>query len=111
MKRRKKNGKKKEKKKGKKERTAETDGSLTNKEVDQDSFEETLSKDEAGYITEIEKLMKSNSLPLTPSPPTRGDGNCWFRAVAEQVEYHEIQNKARNYRALRLEVSGECCRQ
>ena len=102
---------KKEKKKGKKERTAETDGSLTNKEVDQDTYEETLSKDEAGYITEIEKLMKSNSLPLTPSPPTRGDGNCWFRAVAEQVEYHEIQNKARNYRALRLEVSGECCRQ
>ena len=102
---------KKEKKKGKKERTADTDGSLTNKEVDQDSYEESLSKDEAGYITEIEKLMKSNSLPLTPSPPTRGDGNCWFRAVAEQVEYHEIQNKARNYRSLRLEVSGDCSRQ
>ena len=93
---------KREKKKGKKERTVETDGSLTNKEVDLEK--EAITKDEENYIVEIEELMKSNSLPFTPSPPTKGDGNCWFRAVAEQVECHNIANKARNYRALRLEV-------
>ena len=96
-------GDKKDKRKGKKERTAETDGALTNKEVDEDEVEE-LTKDELNYISEIKKFLKANKLPLSPTPPTKGDGNCWFRAVAEQVEFHHIPHKAKNYRSLRLEV-------
>ena len=91
-------------KKEKKERTAETDGALTNKELDEDEEKEELTEDELNYISEIKKFLKANQLALSPTPPTKGDGNCWFRAVAEQVEFHQIPDKAKNYRALRLEV-------
>ena len=94
----------KEKRKGKKERTAETDGALTNKEVDEEEEEEELTKDELNYLSEIKKFLKANKLALSPTPPTKGDGNCWFRAVAEQVEFHHIPDKAKNYKSLRLEV-------
>ena len=99
---------KKEKRKGKKERTAETDGALTNKEVDDDE-EEELTKDELNYLSEIRKFLKANKLALSPTPPTKGDGNCWFRAVAEQVEFHHIPGKAKNYKSLRLEVREIFC--
>ena len=86
-----------------KERTEETDRSLSNKEVEGNT-EQVLSSDEADYIKYIEDLMTANNLALTPSPPTKGDGNCWFRALADQVEFHNIPNKARNFKSLRLEV-------
>ena len=36
---------------------------------------------------EIREFLASTNLGLTPStPPTRGDGNCWFRAIATQVD-------------------------
>ena len=88
----------------KKERTAETNGALTNKEVDEDEEKEELTEDELNYISEIKKFLKANKLALSPTPPTKGDGNCWFRAVAEQVEFHGIPDRAKNYRSLRLEV-------
>ena len=86
-----------------KARTEETDRSLSNKEVEGNT-EQHLSSGEAGHIKYIQDLMTANNLALTPSPPTKGDGNCWFRALADQVEFHNIPNKARNFKSLRLEV-------
>ena len=48
--------------------------------------------------------MKETGLNLKAFPPTKGDGNCWFRAVSDQVVIQNIPNKAKNHRALRLEV-------
>ena len=93
------------KRKGK-ARTAETDRSLSNKEVE-GKTEEVPSSDEGENIKFIADLMKANDLALSPSPPTKGDGNCWFRAVAEQVEFLQIPQKARNFKSLRLEVRSE----
>ena len=84
-------------------RMEETDRSLSNKEVEGNT-EQVLSSGEADYIKYIEDLMTANNLALTPSPPTKGDGNCWFRALADQVEFHNIPHKARNFKSLRLEV-------
>ena len=84
-------------------RTEKTDASLSNKEVEGNT-QHVPSSDEADQIQYIEDLMTANNLALTPSPPTKGDGNCWFRAMAEQVEFHNIPDKARNFKSLRLEV-------
>ena len=54
----------------------------------------------------VADLLESNKMALTPSLPTKGDGNCWFRAVADQVDLLNIPQKARDFRALRLEVSS-----
>ena len=91
-----------------KARTVETDRSLSNKEVEGDTEEEPSPDDEEErkYIKFISDLMKANSLALSPSPLTKGDGNCWFRAVADQVEFLQIPDKARNFKSLRLEVSS-----
>ena len=37
------------------------------------------------YLEEISKFMEATDLGLIPDPPTKGDGNCWYRAAAEQV--------------------------
>ena len=37
------------------------------------------------YLEEIAKFMEATDLGLIPDPPTKGDGNCWYRAAAEQV--------------------------
>ena len=88
-----------------KKRAVEINSCLTNKEVEEKYAEEKLSsKEEEESLKEIEDLMKSNNLALTPSPATKGDGNCWFRAVSEQVERFNIPDKARNYKSLRQEV-------
>ena len=40
------------------------------------------------YLEEIAKFMEATDLGLIPDPPTKGDGNCWYRAAAEQVSPH-----------------------
>ena len=92
----------KSKRKGK-ERTAETDRSLTNQEVE-GNVQEVLSSDELEFLSFVAEVLQANELALSPSPPTKGDGNCWFRAVADQVEFLNIPGKVRNFRAIRLEV-------
>ena len=37
-------------------------------------------------------------------PPTRGDGNCWFRAIADQAVLHDLAYVPRNHLALRKAV-------
>ena len=60
-------------------------------EVDaaQDDVSEAGSEDidvvNESYLEEIAKFMEATELGLVPDPPTKGDGNCWYRAVAEQV--------------------------
>ena len=60
-------------------------------EVDaaQDDVSEAGSEDidvvNESYLEEIAKFMEATKLGLVPEPPTKGDGNCWYRAVAEQV--------------------------
>ena len=87
----------------KKEDTVETDRNLTNDEIDEECDREFCQQDRY-YIEEIDKFMKETGLNLKASPPTKGDGNCWFRAVADQVVLQNIPDKAKNHRALRLEV-------
>ena len=55
----------------------------------QDDVSEAGSEDidvvNESYLEEIAKFMEATELGLVPDPPTKGDGNCWYRAVAEQV--------------------------
>ena len=87
----------------KKEETAVTNRNLTNDDIDEDCDREFCHQDHC-YIEEIDKFMKETGLNLKAFPPTKGDGNCWFRAIADQVVIQNIPDKARNHRALRLEV-------
>ena len=89
--------------KPKKEETAVTNRNLTNDDIDEDCDREFCHQDRC-YIEEIDKFMKETGLNLKAFPPTKGDGNCWFRAIADQVVIQNIPDKARNHRALRLEV-------
>jgi len=89
--------------KQKKEDTAVTNRNLTNDDIDEDCDREFCHQDRC-YIEEIDKFMKETGLNLKAFPPTKGDGNCWFRAIADQVVIQNIPEKARNHRALRLEV-------
>jgi len=93
----------KKKGKSKKEETAVTDRSLSNDDIDEDCDREFCHQDRC-YIEEIDKFMKETGLNLKAFPPTKGDGNCWFRAISDQVVIQNIPDKARNHRALRLEV-------
>ena len=89
--------------KTKKEKTVETDRSLTNQDIDEEE-DTNFTSDELKYIEDIDKFLKETNLNLKASPATKGDGNCWFRALADQVVLHDLQDKARNHRSLRLEV-------
>ena len=82
------------------------DQSLTNREVEENT-EEGLGPAEVEQIGYIQDLLTSNLLALSPTPPTKGDGNCWFRALADQVQLQDIPNKARNNKSLRLEVRSD----
>jgi len=93
----------KKKVKSKKGETAVTDRSLTNEDIDEDCDREFCHQDRC-YIEEIDKFMKETGLNLKAFPPTKGDGNCWFRAISDQVVIQNIPDKAKNHRALRLEV-------
>ena len=56
---------------------------------DEDAASEAGSEDidvvNESYLEEIAKFMEATDLGLIPDPPTKGDGNCWYRAAAEQV--------------------------
>ena len=60
--------------------------------------EEELSEDELKYIEDVEEFLSGTDLCLTPSPPTKGDGNCWYRAAAAQVLSQFSENRAGFYR-------------
>ena len=85
-----------------KTRTPDTDRTLSNDDIDKQS-EKVFTNKEKTFIRRVKKLMEPND--LVPTPPTKGDGNCFFRSVADQVIIREIEDKARNHKALRLEVS------
>ena len=59
--------------------------------------EEELSEDELKYIEDVEEFLSGTDLSLTPSPPTKGDGNCWYRAAAAQVLSQCSENRAGLY--------------
>ena len=86
-----------------KEPTVKTDNNLTNEDIDEGN-EKEFSDDELKYIEEINTFLRDSDLNLKASPATKGDGNCWFRALADQVVLQNIPDKARNHRSLRLEV-------
>jgi len=74
-----------------------------NKSVEPEDEEVVLTEDEVAYIEEIGTFLAATALCLEPSPPTKGDGNCWFRAAAEQVVLHDI-SAPRDHLSLRLAV-------
>lgn len=90
----------------KKPETELTDMFATDKEIDESEEHEELTENELDYIAEIDQFMKETNLQLEPKPATKGDGNCWYRAAACQVVFHQIPNKPRNHKSMRLEVSN-----
>eukprot|EP00090_Calanus_glacialis_P025349 TRINITY_DN39582_c0_g1_i1.p1 TRINITY_DN39582_c0_g1~~TRINITY_DN39582_c0_g1_i1.p1 ORF type:complete len:984 (-),score=341.52 TRINITY_DN39582_c0_g1_i1:173-3124(-) len=86
--------------------TEVTDMCATDKEIDESEEHEELTENELDYIAEIDQFMKETNLQLEPKPATKGDGNCWYRAAACQVVFHQISNKPRNHKSMRLEVSN-----
>ena len=62
-------------------------------------------KDELQYIKEIEEFMKAVDLNFQPKPPTKGDGNCWYRAAAAQVVIHDIPDQPRDHKATDRNIS------
>merc|ERR1712096_227557 len=83
-----------------------TEMCVTDKEIDESEENEELTENEIQYIAEIDQFMKETNLKLEPKPATKGDGNCWYRAAACQVILHDIPNKPRNHKSMRLEVSN-----
>ena len=78
----------------------------TNSEKDAtETMSEEFGKDELQYIKEIEEFMKKVDLDFQPKPLTKGDGNCWYRAAAAQVEIHDIPNQPRDHKALDRNIS------
>merc|ERR1712141_828379 len=59
----------------------------------------------------ISKFMEATDLGLIPDPPTKGDGNCWYRAAAEQVIVHSIPRVPKEHLKLRKEISDHAHRQ
>jgi len=57
------------------------------------------------YLEEIAKFMEATDLGLIPDPPTKGDGNCWYRAAAEQVIVHSIPRVPKEHLKLRKAIS------
>jgi len=90
----------------KKPKTEITEMCVTDKEIDESEENEELTENEIQYIAEIDQFMKETNLKLEPKPATKGDGNCWYRAAACQVILHDIPNKPRNHKSMRLEVSN-----
>jgi len=94
----------KEVKKEKKPKVEGPDMFATDKEMDELEGHEELTQNELDYIAEIDQFMKETNLPLEPTPATKGDGNCWYRAAACQVVFHQIPHKPRNHKSMRQEV-------
>ena len=80
--------------------------SLKNKKVkDESESESKEEKKKQNYFTKLlDKLFKNNKIPLQPRGATRGDGNCFFRSVADQILLHQISNKPKTHTSLRLAV-------
>ena len=58
------------------------------------------------YCHQVAEFLATTSLSLTPSlPPTLGDGNCWYRAMATQVQLSKIPGKPRTHSGLREAVA------
>ena len=58
------------------------------------------------YCRQVAEFLATTSLPLTPSlPPTLGDGNCWYRAMATQVQLAKIPGKPPTHTGLREAVA------
>merc|ERR1711971_406687 len=55
-------------------------------------------------MAELRQFFKDNNIQLKPRAPTRGDGNCFFRSVADQIILHKISDKPTTHRELRLAV-------
>ena len=49
--------------------------------------------------------IKATNLPLSFRPPTRSDGNCWYDAVADQVQLLEIPDKPTDHADVRDQVT------
>ena len=89
--------------KSKKEETAVTNRNLSNDDIDE-YYDKEFCHEYHCYVKDINIFMKKNGINLKAFPLTKGDGNCWFRAVAYLIVIQNIPDKARNHRALRLEV-------
>merc|ERR1719458_1442428 len=76
-------------------------------EADEDASEDSEDIDvvNESYLEEIAKFMEATDLGLIPDPPTKGDGNCWYRAAAEQVIVHSIPRVPKEHLKLRKEIS------
>ena len=75
----------KTKRKKLKETTDQVEAAVENEEEDGDDSNEELVKDEIKYIEDVRSFLAVTDLGLVPDPPTKGDGNCWYRAAADQV--------------------------
>merc|ERR1719357_974819 len=57
-------------------------------------------------VEEMAELLKRSAIDLVPSlPPTKGDGNCWFRSIASQAKRAGLPSRFSDHRQLRLEVA------
>ena len=75
----------KAKKKKLKETSDQAEAAFEDEEEDGDDGNEELVKDEIQYIEDVRTFLAVTDLCLVPDPPTKGDGNCWYRAAADQV--------------------------
>ena len=73
---------------------------------DEESKEEViLCKEDKQEIKKMEEFLVKANLNLVPYPYTKGDGNCWFRAMADQVVLLNIEDKPRNHKEMRQAVA------
>jgi len=89
-------------------KSTKNDSKSTKKEEQswsEDDEEWVLNKTEKTTIAEMTEFLRNTNLNFIPAPFTKGDGNCFYRAVVEQVIMHNIKDKPLNHKAMRREVT------
>lgn len=74
------------------------------KKVDEDLTDWSYHQMDDWLIKLLIEYNRKTGEYLAPRAPTRGDGNCWFRAVADQIILHSIPNLPTNHLDLRKAV-------
>ena len=74
------------------------------KECTANDVMKTTEDQNCAVVDPLVEHIKRSGLPLLLRKPTPNDGNCWWHAVADQIDLFKLTDKPRKYWRLRQEV-------
>merc|ERR1719319_1763504 len=63
-------------------------------------------KDQNNMTSKLKIFFNVNKIKFEPRSLTKADGNCWFHAIVDQLQLHQVPNKPTTHKQLRIEVSN-----